>query len=188
MTQPGPEETTEQTDPEVAAEAAAAELDAQAASAEAAPEAGESLETQLAQSKDKLLRLQAEMENLRRRTRKEIDDERKYANLPLMRDLLPVLDNVGRALDAAEKSKDVDSLLAGMQLIAQQLTATLAQHQCNLIEAAGQPFDPNVHEAIMQQPSADHPPGTVTMVTQSGYQLHDRVIRPSQVIVSKEAE
>lgn len=188
MTQRGPEDTTEQTDPELAAEAAAEELEQQAANADAVPESPDQLQEELAQTKDKLLRLQAEMENLRRRTRKEIDDERKYANLSLMRDLLPVLDNVGRALDAAEKSQEVESLLAGMKLIAQQLSGALAQHHCHVIEAEGQPFDPSVHEAILQQPSADHPPGTVTMVTQTGYQLHDRVIRPSQVIVSKEAE
>ena len=143
------------------------------------------VQAELAETRNKLLRLQAEMENLRRRTRREIDDERKYANLPLMRDLLPVLDNVGRALDAASKSKDVDTLIAGMTLIAQNLQATLAQHGSIMIEAENQEFDPNVHQAILQQPSADHPPNTVMLVTQPGYKLHDRVIRPSQVIVSR---
>jgi molecular chaperone GrpE len=161
-------------------------------SSEANVDAGQGVATDIAQvqaeladARDKLLRLQAEMENLRRRTRREIEDERKYANLPLMRDLLPVLDNVGRALDAANKSKDVDTLISGMTLIAQNLQATLGRHGSTMIEAENQEFDPNVHEAILQQPSADHPPNTVMMVTQPGYKLHDRVIRPSQVIVSR---
>ena len=146
------------------------------------------LRAELSETRDKLLRLQAEMENLRRRTRREIEEERKYANLPLIRDLLPVIDNVGRALEAAEKSQDVDSLIAGMALIAQSLQATLAQHGSLKIEALNQEFDPNVHEAILQQPSAEHPANTVLMVTQEGYKLHDRVIRPSQVIVSKQPD
>jgi molecular chaperone GrpE len=161
-------------------------------SAESNVDAGQAVSTDIAQvqaeladARDKLLRLQAEMENLRRRTRREIEDERKYANLPLIRDLLPVLDNVGRALDAASKSKDVDTLISGMTLIAQNMQAALAKHGSTMIEAENQEFDPNVHEAILQQPSADHPPNTVMMVTQPGYKLHDRVIRPSQVIVSR---
>jgi len=174
MNQPTPDENTASAD-------TAAYSDASAnASAE-----GSQLQAELAESRDKLLRLQAEMENLRRRTKREIEDERKYANLPLIRDLLPVLDNVGRALDAAQKSKDVDTLISGMTLIAQNLQGTLAQHGSVLIEAENQEFDPNFHEAILQQPSADHPPNTVMMVTQPGYILHDRVIRPSQVIVSR---
>lgn len=161
---------------------------AAAASAEAGQSAAPNLaqvQAELADTRDKLLRLQAEMENLRRRTRREIEDERKYANLPLIRDLLPVLDNVGRALDAAGKSKDVDTLISGMTLIAQNMQAALAKHGSTMIEAENQEFDPNFHEAILQQPSADHPPNTVMMVTQPGYVLHDRVIRPSQVIVSR---
>jgi len=185
MMQPNSEHNPLPSDPEMENDASSESADVNADPSE--PGSDASLEMELAEAKDKLLRLQAEMENLRRRTRREIEDERKYANLPLMRDLLPVLDNIGRALDAAEKSHDVDSLLEGMRLIAQQLAGALAQHQCTLIEADGQPFDPNVHEAILQQASGEHPPGTVLMVTQSGYKLHDRVIRPSQVIVSKEA-
>jgi molecular chaperone GrpE len=161
---------------------------AQARGANAATEAEPDISqvrAELADSRDKLLRLQAEMENLRRRTRREIEDERKYANLPLMRDLLPVIDNVGRALEAADQSQDVAALIAGMKLIAQQLQAVLAQHGGTQIEAEQREFDPNVHEAILQQPSADHPPNTVMLVTQTGYKLHDRVIRPSQVIVSR---
>ena len=139
---------------------------------------------ELAATNDRLLRLQAEMQNLRNRTSREIADERRYAALPILRDLLPVLDNIQRAIDAAEKAGEADNLLEGFRLVRQQLVTILANHGAELIEALGQPFDPNFHQAILHQPSNDAPADTVTMVTQQGYKLHDRVVRPSQVIVS----
>jgi molecular chaperone GrpE len=140
--------------------------------------------SELASVNERLLRLQAEMQNLRNRTSREIADERKYAALPVLRDLLPVVDNIDRAIEAAEKAGEADNLLAGFRLVKQQLHAILNQHHGELIEAENQPFDPNFHQAILQQPSADVPAGNVMMVTQRGYTMHDRVIRPSQVIVS----
>ena len=142
------------------------------------------LRSELEQAHDRTLRVQAELENFRRRARREIEDERRYASLPLIRELLPVIDNVHRAIEAAQKSDNAGSLLEGVQLMGQQLERVLAAHDCKPIEALHQPFDPNRHEAIMQQPSDEHPPGTVTTVTQAGYQLHDRVVRPAQVIVA----
>ena len=139
---------------------------------------------ELAAANDRALRLHAEMQNLRNRTSREIADERKYAALPLLRDLLPVVDNIDRAIEAAEKTGEAEKLLEGFRLVRQQLATALASNDCQLIEAAGQPFDPNVHQAILHQPSADVPAGTVTMVTQQGYKLHERVVRPAQVIVS----
>lgn len=133
---------------------------------------------------DRILRLQAELENQRQRARRELEDQRRYANLPLLRDLLPVLDNLTRAIESAEKSGDSTGLLQGVELLAQQLKTTLAGHGCQPIDALHQPFDPHRHEAVLQQPSAEHPPGVVMGVTQNGYLLHDRVIRPAQVIVS----
>ncbi len=144
----------------------------------------EQLREELGQSADRLLRLQAEMQNLRDRTSREITDVRRYASLPLLRDLLPVVDNMTRAIESAENSEETGSLLEGFQMVRQQLLTALQQHHCTEIEAAGQPFDPNLHEAILQQPSDEHPAGVVIMVTQPGYQLHDRVVRASQVIVS----
>lgn len=146
-------------------------------------QAGEDLQGELAACQERLLRLQAEMENLRRRTAREVQDERRYGPLPLVRDLLDVLDNVDRAVEAAEKAPDTTSLLEGFRLVGRQLRSVLEKHQVTPIAAEGEPFDPNLHEAILQQPS-DRPSGTVVMVTQQGYQLHDRVVRPSQVIVS----
>jgi molecular chaperone GrpE len=142
------------------------------------------LAAELASANDRMLRLQAEMQNLRNRTAREIADERRYAALPILRELLPVVDNIDRAIEAAEKAGEAENLLAGFRLVRQQLATILAQHQCEPIEADGEPFDPNFHEAIQQQPSADVPAGHVLMVVQEGYKLHDRVVRPAQVIVS----
>ncbi|MDZ4818657.1 MAG: nucleotide exchange factor GrpE [Planctomycetota bacterium] len=133
---------------------------------------------------NRLLRSQAELENFRKRIRREMDDERRFAELPLLTDLLPVLDNIDRAISAAEKTSDAGSLLAGFKMLSGQLRGVLERHNCKPIEAQGQPFDPALHEAIMQQPSADHPENTVTGVAQGGFTLHDRVVRPAQVIVS----
>ncbi len=139
---------------------------------------------ELAAANDRYLRLQAEMQNLRNRTSREIADERKYAALPVLRDLLPVLDNIGRAIEAAEKAGEAENLLAGFRLVRQQLETILSRHECEPISPEGELFDPNFHQAILQQPSADVPANYVTMVTQTGYKLHDRVVRPAQVIVS----
>ena len=140
--------------------------------------------TELAEERDRTLRLQAEMENLRNRTAREIAEQHRYAAMPVIRELLPVLDNIDRAIEAAEQSNDSTSLLEGFKLVRQQLLGVLEQHHCTPIESVGQPFDPQVHEAILQQPSDDQPAKHVMMETQVGYLLHDRVVRPSQVIVS----
>src|SRR6476659_259985 len=139
---------------------------------------------ELAAADERLLRLQAEMQNLRNRTSREIADERKYAALPVMRDLLPVVDNIDRAIEAAEKAGEAENLLAGFRLVKQQLHTILNRNECVPIAAENAPFDPNFHQAILQQPSSDVPAGNVMMVTQPGYMLHDRVVRPAQVIVS----
>lgn len=139
---------------------------------------------ELAAANDRLLRLHAEMQNLRNRTSREITDERKYASLPVVRDLLPVVDNIDRAIEAAEKAGEAENLLSGFRLVKQQLHAILTQHKCVPIEADGQEFDPHFHQAILQQPSAEVPAGHVMLVAQTGYKIHDRVVRPAQVIVS----
>lgn len=150
----------------------------------AAGEQSPDLAAELAAANDRALRLQAEMQNLRSRTSREIADERRYAALPVLRDLLPVLDNIVRAIEAAEKAGESENLLAGFRLVKQQLETVLSRNLCEPIKAEGQSFDPNFHEAILQQPSADVPANHVMMVAQSGYKLHDRVVRPAQVIVS----
>jgi molecular chaperone GrpE len=152
-----------------------------------APEEFESTDTrptELREAQQRALRLQAELENFRKRTQRAMEEERRYACLPIMRDLLVVVDNLQRAIEAAEANENSTGLLEGVKMVAEQLTNVLKQHHCEHIEAVGEPFDPHKHEAIAQLPSEEHEPGHVSKVTQSGYQLHDRVIRPSQVIVA----
>ena len=143
------------------------------------------LENLLADSKDRELRAHAELENVRRRLRKEMEDVRRYSSLPLLQDLLPVLDNVHRAMEAAEQSDHLQGLLEGVKLVAQQFSDVLSRHDCNVIEALGKQFDPNCHEAIGEQPDDDLAPGTVAYVAIEGYQLHDRVVRSPQVMVAR---
>lgn len=141
---------------------------------------------ELADARDRLLRSQAELENFRRRSRREYEDAQRYREIDLLRDLLPVLDNVLRAVDAAEKTADVESLKAGFRMTAQQIEKVLESHGCRVIETDGRPFDPNVHEAILEQVVPGRAAGTVVGVASRGYRLHDRVVRPAQVIVAKE--
>ena len=145
------------------------------------------LAAELDDARDRLLRTTAELENFRKRAARELDQERRYAVLPLVRDLLPLVDNVQRAIEAAEKSGAPAALLEGVRLVAQQLESILSRHDCTKIEALGQPFDPHIHEAISQMPSNQYPAGTVSAVAATGYQLHDRVVRPAQVVVSSGA-
>lgn len=158
------------------------------ASFTATPAAAESvhaqLQEELAAAKDRALRFQAEVDNYRKRAEREMAEERRYANLSLLRDLLPVLDNVYRAIEAAETSAGGEGLLAGVRMVAEQLENVLKRHHCIRIEADGVPFDPNLHEALAQQPSTEHAAGHVMAVALQGYVLYDRVVRPSQVIVS----
>lgn len=142
------------------------------------------LEAQIREANERTLRGQAELENYRKRAQREMADERKYAVVPLVRDLLAVVDNLQRAIEAASNTGGSEGLLAGVKMVSSQLEAVLAQHGCIAIETVGHPFDPNQHQAIAQEPSAEHPAGTVTRSTQVGYKLHDRVIRPAQVFVS----
>ena len=144
----------------------------------------ERLRTDLEEAADRVLRAQAELDNYRKRALREIDEERRYANLPMIRDLLPVVDNIQRAIAAAEKTPDSAGLLEGIKMVANSLVGALARHHCTKIDALHKPFDPAFHEAIAQQPSDQFPPNTVLDVPQDGYVLHDRVVRPAQVVVS----
>jgi molecular chaperone GrpE len=153
-------------------------------SAPAAVDQVEQLKAELAAAKDQTLRAFAESENVRKRSRREMEEALKFGPLPFVRDLLPVIDNVARAIQAAEKTPDLPGLLAGIRIVAQQLEEALARHHCTKISALHEPFDPNQHAALTQQPSAEFPPQTVLAVLQDGFRLYDRVIRPAQVIVS----
>lgn len=134
--------------------------------------------------KDQLLRTRAEMENIRKRMQRERDEERRYAALPLIRDLLPVIDNLDRAVASGEQASGTDSLLLGVKMVSRQLQEVLGRYGAAPIAALGLPFDPHQHEALQLHPTAEHPPQTVLQELERGYILHDRVIRPSKVIVS----
>jgi molecular chaperone GrpE len=127
---------------------------------------------------------QADFENFQKRNAKERESDRKYYVANLARDLLPVYDNLQRAIDAAKKAGDQSPLMQGVSATLNQWLQIFARHDIMPIDALGKPFDPNLHEAVMQQPSPDHEPGAVLQVLQQGFQIHDRVLRPASVIVS----
>ncbi|MFK7737674.1 MAG: nucleotide exchange factor GrpE [Pirellulaceae bacterium] len=132
-----------------------------------------------------VLLAKAEMENFKKRLQRESEQMLKYANLPLVRDLLEVWDNLRRATDAAEgDDAAVKALRDGVSMVSQQMTDTLAKYGCRRVDALGEEFDPNVHEAISQMPSEEYESGKVMNEVGVGYVLHDRVVRPSHVIVS----
>jgi molecular chaperone GrpE len=130
----------------------------------------------------------ADLDNYRRRVQKEAEQERRYAALPLARDLLPALDNLHRALEAARNGGDVNQLAQGVQMVTKQFDDIFAKHSIVPIAASNKPFDPNLHQALQQVPAPGKPPLTVLQECERGYTLHDRVVRPSTVIVSAPAE
>ena len=163
---------------EGAAESAA--HDQESAGREAATPAQE-----LQDAEDRLLRTQAELENFRKRSRREYEDALRYREMDLLRDLIPVLDTVLRAVEASEKTTDVESLRSGFRMTAQQIEKLLGSHGCQTIETDGTAFDPAIHDAILQQEVAGVAGGTIVGTASRGYKLHDRVVRPAQVIVAK---
>jgi molecular chaperone GrpE len=144
----------------------------------------EQLQQQLAEAEKRALLAQADLENFRRRTRRDMQDQLRYASLPLMNDLLEAVDNLNRAIEAHNNDASSKGLLEGVQLVAQQISTVLENNGCKKIEAVGQPFDPNLHQAVSMQPSDEFPANTVMQELRTGFQLHERVIRPSQVFVS----
>jgi molecular chaperone GrpE len=138
--------------------------------------------------RDKFLELarrtQADFENYQKRVRRDMETERRFASVPVLTDLLPVLDNLERALQSAPANDATQGFVDGVKLLHKQWLDVLDKHGVTKILTDGHPFDANFHEAIMQQPSPDHPPMTVLHTVRTGFQLHDRVLRPAQVIVS----
>jgi molecular chaperone GrpE len=142
------------------------------------------LKAQVEQAQDRALRAAAELENFRKRAQREMAEERRYAIVPLVRDLLPVLDNLQRAIAAAQTAEGSAALLEGVKLVVAQLEGVLQKYDCVPIATVGMPFDPHQHQAVGQEPSDQYPAGTVTRAVQAGYKLYERVIRPAQVFVS----
>ncbi|HEY1944853.1 MAG TPA: nucleotide exchange factor GrpE [Roseiarcus sp.] len=151
----------------------------------------EKLNAENADMKDRVLRVLAEMENLRRRTEREVADARTYGVTSFARDMLTVADNLTRALeslpDEARSSAEgaIKGLVEGVELTARDLQSALGRHGVTKLEPQGEKFDPNFHQAMFEAPDETLPAGTVTQVVQSGWKIGDRVLRPALVGVSK---
>ena len=139
------------------------------------------------QLKDQLLRVVAETENYKKRAEREKAEFIKRANQNLIRDLLPILDNLERALSCAQSEDEAEegALLEGLDLIKREFMKVMEKNGVEPIEAMGRPFDPEIHEAMMQQEDAEADDNSVLCVYQKGYLHHGRLIRPAQVVVSK---
>jgi len=164
---------------------------AQASAAqEPAPESpaqGEDLATQVAELNERMLRQAAELDNYKKRTEREKADFFKRANEGLVKDLLPVLDNLDRALESTAESPTAGNLAQGVEMVRDELLKTLERHGLEPLEALGQPFDPELHEAMMQQENPEVEDNTVLAVAQKGYLFQGRLLRPAMVVVSKKS-
>ncbi|MEN8780396.1 MAG: nucleotide exchange factor GrpE [Desulfobacterales bacterium] len=135
---------------------------------------------------DRLLRISAEFENYKKRTAREMVDFQKYANQSLLRELLPIIDNLELAIKAAAEAADSTDacLLDGVELTRKEILKVFENFHVEPIDALGKPFDPNFHEAVMREESDEHPENTVVNELQKGYLMHDRLLRPSMVVVA----
>jgi molecular chaperone GrpE len=142
--------------------------------------------SEIASLRDRLMRALAETENTRRQGERRAQDAHQYAITNFARELLPVVDNLGRALAAAEgDAGKADGLMAGVAATNRVLTQILNRFGINEIGALNQPFDPGKHEAVMETDQTDQRPGSVVQVLENGYTLHDRLLRPARVVVAK---
>ncbi len=148
-------------------------------------ESGDAKDKEIAELKDKYLRTLAESENVRRRIRQQSEDSVKLQKENLLRDLLPIVDNLERAVEAAKGSSDGKSIVDGVRMVLASLLDFLKSNGVRPMESVGQQFDPNRHEAADQVPHATHPPNTVVDEFHRGYLINDKVLRPARVVVSK---
>ncbi|WKD48883.1 nucleotide exchange factor GrpE [Microbulbifer spongiae] len=144
------------------------------------------LQEQLAVQKDLALRAQAEGQNARRRAQQDVERARKFAVEKLLQDLLPVVDNLERALATIDTEDEANKALAeGIALTHKSFIDTLAKNSVEVVDPAGEPFDPELHQAMTQVPNGEVEPNTVLEVFQKGYRLNGRLVRPAMVVVSK---
>ena len=146
------------------------------------------LKDQVASERDRALRLSAEFENYKKRTQREINDFKKFANESIFRQLLSVVDNLERAIDAAQENSEESALFEGVKLTHKDIVKLFETFSVKPVEADNKAFDPNFHQAVTQEENDEFPDNTVTTVLQKGYLLHDRLIRPAMVVVSKKAK
>ncbi len=135
--------------------------------------------------KDQLLRVAADFDNFRKRTKKDIEHAERRAKEDVLREILPVIDNLERAVQAAQGATDVASVVTGIEMVLKGFEDASGRIGLEKISSLGQRFDPTVHDAFQQQESAEHPPGTILAEYQPGYRLGDRLLRPAMVVVSK---
>jgi molecular chaperone GrpE len=179
------------TDPTATPEPANDDAPAGAAPAQAPTDPVETLTRETADLKDKLLRALAEMENVRRRSERDVADARTYGITGFARDVLGVADNMHRAIEAigaelrAGADDGVKSLIEGIELTERELLKVMEKHGVKRFDPQGEKFDPNLHQAMYEVPDASVAPGTVVQVMQAGYKLGDRVLRPAMVGVAK---
>lgn len=145
-----------------------------------------SLHQQLAEHKDMVLRAQAEVQNARRRAQQDVEKAHKFGVEKLIKDLLPVVDNLERALSTIDSGDEAQkAVVEGIELTQKSFMDTLTKSGVEVIDPAGEPFDPELHQAMTQVPNPDVEPNTVLDVFQKGYRLNGRLVRPAMVVVSK---
>lgn len=151
-----------------------------------APIVNDAQQSKIHELQNRMIRMQADTENFRGWIQREQDELRRFDPATGWSRFTSLDDGLNRAISSAEQTGDMQTLLDGIKMVAQQFRDTLKVHAAEPIDALGQPFDPNLHEALTQIPSADHPPMTVLQVVEMGYRMHDRVVRilPCGVIVS----
>ena len=173
-----------------------ASQDASAPAGAEAEDPGDSLEKALETARkeakenhDRYLRVCADFENYKKRTAREAEDYRKFANETLIKEMVAIVDNLERAVDSSNNhSEDQTPIVEGVQMTLKSIQSILERFHVTLIDAVGKPFDPRFHQAFQQEESEEYPENTVLREFQKGYQLYDRLLRPSMVIVSKNKE
>jgi molecular chaperone GrpE len=148
----------------------------------------EALQAQLAAEKDRSLRLSAEFENYKKRSSRELADFKRYANEAVFNKLLTVVDNLERAIASGEQDDAGKAIVEGVQMTHKELLRIFETFSIKRLEAEGTPFDPSFHQAVTHQESNAHPDNTVITELQKGYMIHDRLLRPAMVVVSKATE
>ena len=168
-----------------AAAADAAEAGGELAEPEPAEDPLELAEAECARWKDRCLRTAADFDNFRKRSRRDVEDAYRRGREELFRDLLPVFDNLERAVAHVEGATEVASLAEGIRMVMRLFADTLSKLEIERVQAVGVGFDPSVHEAIQHLPTDEHPPGTVAAEVQPGYRMGNRLVRPAMVVVAK---
>jgi molecular chaperone GrpE len=145
----------------------------------------EELEAAKKETYERLLRTTADLDNYRKRARRDLADARVEEHSKVLKEILPIVDNIERALAHAQSIEGANaSIVEGIKLVMRQTEQTLERIGVKVIDAVGKPFDPALHEAVSQAPSDEHPPGTVIAAVQTGYQIGERLLRPTLSVVS----